>query len=759
VSDVIGPAAVRLDPPLAHRFPFSAAVLGPVHCVRLRDADARPRPEEVAIEADWRICCDLSSSPVAMRAALDLQTFLDVAMGLRLPLAGADREGERVVSLSFGSGNGSQACVVAVTPRRIALHGADAPGLLQGVYHVERLMQRRRAPYLATGEMQRQPVFGTRVFRSPLSPMRWDELLLEDVPYSEGMLDHLAHEGFDGIWLHGRLRDLVPPSVFPELGAHWQQRQARLAALIRRAADYGIRPYLYLTEPLGFSADDPFWQAHPDLRGERSRDNYALCSSTDAVREWLARSYEALFTLAPGLGGVILITASESLSHCYSHVRTNPALSMAGHSSLHDGISCPRCREIAPQAVVSEILGIVEASVHAAQPAAEVIAWSWSWNFWEPDPQPDMLRRLPAGVTVMADVECGGHYQLYGQDYYNDEYSNVYVGPGERFRATAAWLRDHDRPLYGRTQLSVAHEAANVPFIPLLHNVAEKYERLRQAGCIGLMETWNFGNFLTPMTAVANAMAWEPRPESVHAAVRQVAVQYYGEGAADIVVAAWRRFADAAGNYPLSIPALYYQPLNWGPAFPLFFEPAEERGPNSYTMNPIRNHRVADWIAAPFTPAVYLRAFADMHEGWERALALLRSAEPAVDGALAHAFRRDLACIEAFGLLVRSNLNVTRFALARDRLHSGADRDESLALLDEMAAICRDHLAANAAIRPLLEADPRLGFHGEAFAYQIDAASLDTAAAIVADVLERRIPDHRARLLGRQREARQSPGC
>ncbi len=723
------------EPPLARRFPFSAELMGPMWTEYRRDDSAQPGSSEVAIEGDWVIAFDPGVSSTLTRAAQDLQSFLDVTMGLRLPLTATTAgPGTKAIALSVTGEGEPESCRIEVGEGGIRLDASDPSGAFQGVVHLERQMLLARAPFLPSRITERRPVFRTRIFRSILSPYSTDELLVNDAYYHENTLNQLAHEGFNGVWIHGQLRDLVPPSVFPELGQGWEVRQRHLNNLVRRAGDYGIKVYIYFTEPLSFADTHSFWEVHPEVRGVSRHGYSALCTSTPEVREWLDRSWRSLFTLAPGLGGVILITASEHVAHCYTHVHRQ------------EDMDCPRCRERTPQEVIAEVLALDEGAIHAVAPGAEIIAWNWSWNFYEPDPQTGFLERVPEGVTVMGDVDRGQPFTLFGKEYYNDEYTNILPDPSVRFKGVARWCRERRKPIYGKTQISVAHEAATVPFLPLVQNVARKYEGLREEGCTGLMEVWNFGSFLTPITAIADRYSWEPLPESRESAAREVAQLWYGREVAEEVSRAWEEFCEAARTYPLSIPALYNQPLNRGPAYTLFFDPSDEPTSASWLDIPLVNHRPADWIRPPFTPEVYLRGFDEMLVGWRRAVDRLRLAAPRVAPEYERAYDRDLAAAEGYGLLIEAGLNVTRFALARDRLHGDAPAEEKMRLLDEMEALCRDQLRLIEAIRPVLARDNRLGFHGEAYTYLLDEERLQAAELAARDIIRLRIPDWRRRV-------------
>jgi len=204
----------------------------------------------------------------------------------------------------------------------------------------------------------------TRIFRSPYAPYLRDELLEESEFYTEDFLGKLISHGFNGIWLHGVLRDLVKSKIFPEFGRDSEKRLKKLSRLIERCSRFGIGVYFYLDEPLCFASDDPFWNKHPEVKGEYGSsimDNlsstYTMCTSVQETKDFLYDSTQRLFREAPGLKGAFLITASEHHTHCYSHV--NLRLLGEGHYDKTDRITCPRCSRRTPAEVIGEVISLI----------------------------------------------------------------------------------------------------------------------------------------------------------------------------------------------------------------------------------------------------------------------------------------------------------------------------------------------------------------------------------------------------------------
>ena len=132
-------------------------------------------------------------------------------------------------------------------------------------------------------------MFEDRLFRCGDSDYYGDEILHANEMHTSRALRAIAEAGFDGIWLHGSLRELVPTDLFRNYVTRSDLRLDALRTLCRRARRYGLGVWLYFTEPLGLPASHRFWRDHPDLRGHGTKilDRplaLALCPSTEPVR-------------------------------------------------------------------------------------------------------------------------------------------------------------------------------------------------------------------------------------------------------------------------------------------------------------------------------------------------------------------------------------------------------------------------------------------------------------------------------------------
>lgn len=740
---------------LVDQFPFYAELSGPVHTRQLRNKAELPAPDEVVIDETWAVVLG-SNDPPIRTAKQDLTSFLEVSMGVRLaPLARGP-----VIRLEVDRAltGGPEAHRIEVGSEHVEVRGASPAGVLHGVFFVEDIMRSRRAPFLPKGILSRAAMFERRIHRSCMSPFLVEELTGQTGPpmdvegfgqpidytgwqhtdagpdafYHDNILARLAHHGANGIWLRGALCRYAKASSFPEFGERADEVVAQLNRLCNRAARYGIRVYVYFNEPLGFPSKHEFWQHHADCKGSYCAgfDRYCMCTSVQAVKDFLRDGMAWLFSHVPDLGGVILITASEFPTHCYCHIPTAGGVDKA--KLVEQGILCPRCAEREPQEIIGEIVTLIRDGIRSASPAADVIAWNWSWAAYEEDPQAGILERLPDDVIVMGDFERGIMSSACGFEYLSDEYSLKIVGPSDRFRKMAEFLKARGRKVYAKLQIGTTHELASVPYLPVMQRIAAKYAALKPAGVEGMMTCWNFGNMPSLATELAGMMSWAPQP-GPDQAVEELAARHFGVAAAAQVVEGWRLLSEAMEDFPGSIPVLYNYPANRGPAFPFVLERIGRGFPASWLLErDIDADDPSGW-AVPFGPEHALKCLRSLCEKWEKGVDVLEAALLLAEGADRAELEREVGVARMCLIQFRSAANVTDFLLTRKRWYEATDVAEREALKRRMLEIMEDERRNCEAALPLVDADPRLGFHGEAYGYMYNRELIERKLARLED--------------------------
>jgi len=747
--------------------PFARELLAPTYEEVFRREGAVAGPGEIAIDGNWALALYATEGVVPL-AGDHLQQFFAQSLGVELDCCGVEKR--IVLDVDPALGDNPETHLLRVTDNRVEVIGAGPQGVWQGVFRLENLMKERGGPFVPLGEEQRTPLFKHRIHRSCFSPFYKEELTgyygdpfnvewlspgmaypayLEedagpDMFYHDNMLMRLAEHGFNGLWIRGSFRHYAKVDVFPEFGANADVIVPRLRDVAQRAARYGLKVFLYLNEPLCIAEEDEFFKRHPQCRGasSRYRPMVHLCTSTPEIQEYLKESSRYLFTQVPELAGFLMITASEYPSHCWSHTGLDPE-----HPDQRTGevAECPRCRERTPQETVGELMQLIRDGAKEAKPEAEIIAWNWSWAMWEPDPQTGVLEALPEDVIVMGDYERGEPTEALGFPYTNDEYSIKVIGPSQRFKGVADFQLGRGRPVYAKLQIGTTHENPDIPCLPTMQKIARKYQTLKATGVTGMMTCWNFGNMPSRGTEVAGEFTFDPQPTDVNAALRRIAMRHFGPDAADDVVRAWDMLSAAHDDFPSSIPVMYYGPVSRGPAFLFMFDQVNKKFPHSWLLDKDIEGDLLDW-ASPFGPEKVLECYqSEAAKGWE-AIAVMEEALDRTQGEDRRRLEGEIGLCKFHVIQTQSGANVVDFLLARNAYYASEDAAEKRELLDRLETICRREANNAQAALPLMQADPRLGWHGEAYGYMISPELVEQKLAGLHDLLDRRLPEERAGL-------------
>lgn len=548
-----------------------------------------------------------------------------------------------------------------------------------------------------------------------------DETMIAEAAYTDAELANIARGGFNAIWVHGLLRNLVKSTVFPEFGGRAEQHQTAMNTLVRRAAKHGLKVFIYMQPPRAITATDPFWEKHEAVGGSMEKwrepqtgwiDMRSLCTSTDRVRAFLRESSESLTRAIPGLGGLIMITASEYPSHCWA--RRGSVLDEMGHPRQFKKPACPRCAERSPGDVVAEIIGLVRDGAKAGDPQTEVIAWNWSWSAYEADPSPGIIRALPKDVILMADFERGGRKTILGKDRKMDEYSLSYTGPSERFTGARECAEKAGMRVMAKLQIGTTHELATVPNLPLIGNLVAKAHYCRTHDLHGFVGCWNFGNRISANTAAFNYALTGDAPDDPREVMERFAADYFPGCEPARLADAWEAFGKAMDHYPFSIPFLYTSPTNYTLAYPL--RPGPSDGVpcgGSWRDENVRGDCLKESLA-PYTLDEVIEGFTRIHQGWRTGLDALKAGLRGSNSPHAtEELNTARVCLHVFRS-VRNTYRCWRLRREWQPSHSS-----------EYKEIVEDELANLREILPVLQEDPRQGFHGEAFIHMFNTERVE----------------------------------
>lgn len=548
---------------------------------------------------------------------------------------------------------------------------------------------------------------GTRVWRSPYIHFYKDEVPKASEVYTEEFLRGVADAGFNAVWIRCIMRELVKSKHFPEFGKNSAAQMRSLRTVVRRGKKVGVQVFLYSQPPYGFDFNDSFWKKHPDCKGAswmwHGMHRAALCTSSPKVTAYLREAACKISKALPDLGGMIVITASEHQSHCFSHY----SVFADDPSKLEDGtfkrnLDCPRCARRHPREVVAEIVGNLRDGLADAGNGAQLWAWNWSWKLFEDEPQTEIIKSLPRDITLMAGFERGGSKKILGKTRVIDEYSLCYAGPSPRFMNSMKIARARGMNVATKLQIGTTHELATTPNLPLVGTIYDKAKAMRKIRVGDFMGCWNFGNMLTANTAALATFLDAKRLAPRQTALRQFAEEYLPGADAKAVVAAWGKFEKAMDNFPFTIPFIYWGPINFAVQWPVVPAPLRPGGTGpSWLVDKARGDELERSFGA-FTLEEIIEALGKLQAAWWKAA---EAFEAALEGCRHPHGGEELRSAWFAAHSFRSCWNLYRAYPLRRKWKQANEKKLRPMMEDEL-----EHLPA---LVPMMDEDKRLGYHSE----------------------------------------------
>lgn len=511
-----------------------------------------------------------------------------------------------------------------------------------------------------------------------------DFLMTGEDFYSDGILSRLRERGVNAGWLPLLLRDIAPSQIFSEFGPGYETRIENLRKQVAKAGNYGIKLFAYINEPRFMPGE--FFDKYPDAKGTESVDHpgyFGLCTSSTIVRQWMCEAAGFLFTQVPDLGGVIIISASENRTNCFSHPSYPP---------------CPACASRGIANVLADTANIVVEAAESVGSEARVIQWLWGWDFMlDVESVKDSLVALNPKVEVMVDWARHTQIDIHGVQVGLIEYTVGRMSPSEYARDIVNTARGQGRKVHAKCSIVTTVEANALPYLPVMTNIDQLFNEMRSLGVDGMLGCWIFGAYPgrnMEMLAHSN----EPN------AAQAIAVKYYGSGA-DEALAAWWSFAQGMQKLPHTMDVLYFSALNPGPGIRLSMEPESWR----HGMVAMASERI-DEITKPFGPEIVIKAFREAAEFFADGVAHL---EKAVSNSERLQYctenEKDLGICKAYMIHLLIVANYTEFVIMRNRLISNPGDDD---LRARLVSILKDELVNSREMLSLCSHDSRIGYEG-----------------------------------------------
>jgi len=521
----------------------------------------------------WCILCPKDAGIVLRHAAEDLREYFAVSMGIFVPVVTDAKPYPQAIRLSVDAALAPRTFRILVRDD-IAVSGADERAVAQGCYALEDEMSLNEVPGVAPCMIERTARFSPRMVHSGLGLGM----------YPDEHLRAIAHAGMDAVLLDTARAISEPDACFV------------VNDVIRRAASFGIDVYSY-----------------------SSFKNRRHPSDPDA-REYYDATFGRLFERCPGLKGIILV--GESCEFPSHDPRTT---GKEWTESLNDTKPSPGwfpCNDY------PEFISLLCDVVHAHQPDAEVVFWSYNWGYMDADLRLKLIEKLPADVILLATFEMFETFEMApGVTENCTDYTLWFIGPGSYFASEAAAARRRGMRMYAMTNTAGnTWDIGVVPYLPTpqawLQRDRAVVKAQEERRLDGLMESHSYGFWPSMISELAKQAFFTPMPDLEKLLARIVA-RDFGRQNTDAVLRALRLFSEGIFHC-VSTNQDQYGPCRIGPSYPLFFEkseplpvgPQSSRNPNS-TCSPAYRYSHTQSAKLLWETGEYTRIMNLFHEGCE----------------------------------------------------------------------------------------------------------------------------------------------
>ena len=665
-----------------------------IHQRGRRDPEVTPAPGDAVLDESWRIIVPRGAGRKTLRAALDLQDYLETSMDVSLRIERRDQTKKEEHTILFIGKDAYQGTPCAVPEKNgsytleiseesVLICGSDENSMLYASVRLEDLMNLREAPFLTPCSCLRENL--TRL-RSVHSGAGIDE-------YPDWQLNAILHAGFNCIEIF--VRGVDQTSLGPR----------NIGDIIRRADDYGLGVVLYNY-----------------MRSYKHPDDPDAVEFFDSIYGNLARHY-------PTVKAISLV--GESLEFPSKDPATT---GKRWRESMTDGIPDPRpspgwypCRDY------PAYLSRIRDAVHNVNPEIEVIfsTYNWGWNDFEV--RKKFLENFPSGITLQVT------YEIFKQNRRGPiscpvmDYTISAKDPGFYFTSEAETAAKLGIPVRVTSNLAGrTWDFGTAPYVPVpqrwLHRMKVLRKYLETCGVRSFYDNHHYGWTPNPANDLEKEMFTTGGTVSdFDAFLRQIAVRDYGKRAADRIVQAWSVWSDSMDHYVASNED-QYGPWRVGPAYPFVFQPNISRTMASkeilfptapYAQFP--NNTIVKTLYMPYenvnqSPGIMrypleIEDLRKMKEMWSRGVELAEQALADMPAGRKHDNGERLLALGSFILhSISTTINIKDWWILNMKMQGESTRDAILPYLDRMEELAKKEMENVRATIPWVRIDSGIGW-------------------------------------------------
>ena len=533
-----------------------------VHKKDQRDLSLFPSDGEYEIKNGTAIVLPEAESVVVRVAAFDLAECLLVSMGVGAYVTKETAIGSPKIILSFnkdiGEGSGYMGYRITVSECGIDLEGYDERGIAQGIYYLEDLMKRRRAPFLKLGVVARRAMFSRRVTQSPVG----------FAEYPEGAMSVIAHSGFDSI------------EIWVESSFRTARGAIDLPVICSVAEKYGIDVYIKMFAPHEI--------------GEKAEAFYD-------------KLYGGLFSHCPKIAGIAIVGEAAQFGSRDPHVGLAPA-SENYIENIPTGKPTPGwwpCEDL------PDTLRLIQNAVYKYKPDAKIILSTYNWGYAPEEFRIKLIENLPKGISIRSSWDVFEKIKTENVVEMTRDYTLSFVGPSETFKSEAKAAKACGVPLGANTNCAgMTWDFGTIPYEPMPYQWIKRFCAVLSAreeyGLSEFIENIEYGfnpSFISELAREAFFTEVKPLPDVLSDIIKA----HFGEDSFESVDRALRYFSEAV-QYHVPTNEEQYGAFRIGPAYPL------------WSMHDLKNEgKIPSVEATLYGNAVYNGTY---HANYARACAL-----------------------------------------------------------------------------------------------------------------------------------------
>lgn len=500
-----------------------------IHKKDRRDYSLVPHDDEIELKNGLCLVVPKDAGDVTMTAVRDFLDYLYTSLNLSAMISNAGEKNSIKISLNqnIAEASGYMGYRIEVADNCITLEGYDERGIMQGLYHLEDLMNIRKAPFLTKGVIKRKALFSPRSTHSPFGMFE----------YTDAALSIISHYGMDTIELW--LKD----GYTTKRGDYIDLR-----SLANRAEKYGIDLVVSLYTP---------HDKHPEEEG---------------AQEFYDKLYGDLFEACPKIKYITIVGESAQFAS-----RDPKAGKSPGWKNFNENIPTGKpAPGWWPCYDYPGWLTLIKNSVDKYSNGAKIVFYTYNWGYTPEEDRIKLIENLPDGILVQPTWDMFQQYRV--GDTVQDivDYSLCLPGPGEYFvsEATAISKRKGLKLAVNAQCSGRTWDFGVAPYEPMPGQWIKRYEAMVKAhnefGLSGLTENIHYG-FYPSFIMDIEKEAFFSNSRPLDEFLCDILKRDFGENAEN-VKAACDLFDEAITHY---IPTNedQYGAFRIGPSYPLWFEP------------------------------------------------------------------------------------------------------------------------------------------------------------------------------------------